>query len=201
MCRHVLVRSLGLVSFVISLFAVGCTTTVDNPGASPDAGGISDANDRTVEDTRSRTVEDTRQTTRDTSNTERDASTMEADSSSGCPSTHRKVGWTAELETKNHEVDGTARIVDNCTIAIENFSYDGGGLDEVQIYGTPNDPSSSSNAFEQGYAISDNLKGRSFDGERFVTTLPEGRSLDDLKAISIWCVEAGVDFGSGTFSK
>jgi hypothetical protein len=30
-------------------------------------------------------------------------------------------------------------------------------------------------------------------------TLPEGRTLDELDGISIWCVAVGVDFGSGRF--
>jgi hypothetical protein len=40
------------------------------------------------------------------------------------------VGQTGEfVDTFIHNVHGTARIVDNCTSVIENFTYDGIGLD------------------------------------------------------------------------
>lgn len=131
-----------------------------------------------------------------------DVGGMEDDASSGCDSDHRKVGWTAELQgPDDYDVSGTAKIVDNCTIAIENFSYDGTGLDRVELYGTPVDPSTTSNPFEQGYSMSRNLKGTVFNNERFVTDLPDDKSLDDLTAVSVWCVEAGADFGSGMLTE
>ena len=40
----------------------------------------------------------------------------------------------AELEEYFHDVSGTAEIVDDCTVIIHDFTYDGTGLD-VRIYG------------------------------------------------------------------
>ena len=38
-----------------------------------------------------------------------------------------------------------------------------------------------------------------YDGETITATLPPGRTLEELGAVSIWCVDIPVDFGSGTF--
>ena len=40
-----------------------------------------------------------------------------------CASDHPRVGQTAELITRFHNVTGTATLVDNCTIEITNFNY------------------------------------------------------------------------------
>jgi hypothetical protein len=44
--------------------------------------------------------------------------------------------------------------------------------------------------------------GRSqpYQGETIEAKLPADKTLDDLDAISIWCVDFAVDFGSGEFS-
>lgn len=112
-----------------------------------------------------------------------------------CEATHPKVGQIAELSTFAHLVAGTATIVDDCTITIENFSFDGGGVN-VQIYGGEGrdfDP-------PVGFSISDNLLGQVFDAGTLTVQLPEGRTLDDLDAISVWCVPVGVSFGDGQFA-
>ena len=36
--------------------------------------------------------------------------------------------------------------------------------------------------------------------ETLTLTLPQTRTLDDLNGISVWCVQAQVDFGSGMFA-
>ena len=131
--------------------------------------------------------------------TDRADSTVTLPDVGNCASTHRKVGWTATLETKAHNVGGTAKIVDDCTVVIDNFTYDGGGI-TVEVYGTDAVSNGTPN-FSKGYAISEDIYGRSFDGERFVMTLPQGKSLDELDALSVWCSDVGADFGSGTFSK
>lgn len=129
-------------------------------------------------------------------NTGTDADDGASDDGGGeCAADHDKVGWTAELEAKgDYQVSGTAEIVDNCTVVIENFTYSGDGI-VVQIYGAP-----TADDFSSGFPMSEDLKGQSFDNETLEVSLPPGKSLDDLGAISVWCVDADVDFGSGEFT-
>jgi mono/diheme cytochrome c family protein len=113
-----------------------------------------------------------------------------------CDKTHRKVGWTAELEEKFHNVGGTAEIIDDCTVAIRNFTYDGRGI-VVEIYGAP-----THGEYAKGYSMTDNLvRSRAYKGETLVMTLPDGKTLDDLDGVSVWCVDVGADFGSGEFTQ
>lgn len=50
-----------------------------------------------------------------------------------------------------------------------------------------------------GIALSEAIKGTVFDGDRYVITLPECASLDDVDSISAWCVDAGLSFGAARF--
>ena len=50
------------------------------------------------------------------------------------------------------------------------------------------------------FAISDNQYGMPHTDETLTLTLPQSRTLDDLNGISVWCVKAKVDFGSGMFA-
>ena len=60
-----------------------------------------------------------------------------ADTSTGelreCDATHPKIGQVAELSTFAHQVSGTAVIVDDCTVRVDDFVFDGGGID-VRFY-------------------------------------------------------------------
>lgn len=110
-----------------------------------------------------------------------------------CTSVHAKVGHTATLAQRSHDVRGTARIVDDCTIELTGFSYDGRGLD-VRIYAAP------AGDYANGFAISDDLLGTAYDNGTLRVQLPDGMTLDDLDGIAVWCVEAGVSFGDGLFA-
>ena len=106
------------------------------------------------------------------------------------------VGQQAMLEGRSvYGVDGLATIVDDCTIRIDNFSYNGGGI-VVEFYaGLDGEYSASSG----GFSLSEDLRGTRFSGETVTLTLPEDTSLDDFNGLSVWCVTAGIDFGSGLF--
>jgi len=113
---------------------------------------------------------------------------------SGCGSSHPSVGHVAELSTDFHGVMGTATIVDDCTIVIEDFHYDGTGID-VRIYG------GLGGDYDSGFAISDDLiRSGGYSGETLRLTLPSDRTLDDLDGVSVWCVAVGVSFGDGMFA-
>lgn len=111
-----------------------------------------------------------------------------------CVATHPLVGATGALSTFAHDVSGTVRVVDDCTIVIEDFHYDGRGID-VRIYaGLGGD-------YDAGFAISrDLLRATPYAGETLVLTLPAGRTLDDLDGVSVWCVDVGVSFGDATLT-
>lgn len=111
-----------------------------------------------------------------------------------CPQTHPMVGWRAELATFQHKVSGTAEILDDCTIQVTQFNYDGTGLD-VRFYG------GKAGDYAAGFAMSDDLlRTGGYTDETMTLTLPDGVTLSDLDGLSVWCVEVGVDFGSGTFA-
>ncbi len=110
-----------------------------------------------------------------------------------CEATHPRVGQTAEFRTLDHGVRGTARIVDDCTIVLEDFSYDGNGID-VQVYGALD------GRYRSGFSMSGNLlRNGGYSNETVTATIPEGMTLDDLDGVSIWCVAVGVNFGDASF--
>jgi len=111
-----------------------------------------------------------------------------------CDATHPKVGWVAPLSTIFHQVSGQARIVDDCNIVLENFDYDGAGID-VRAWVAPNGDYSS------GVPIGPQLlKPDGYMNAKVMLGLGDGVSLDDVDGISIWCVTVGVSFGDGLFA-
>jgi hypothetical protein len=114
--------------------------------------------------------------------------------------TSPQVGWRAEftkIPTTSHNVSGSVSIVDENTVRVDNFTYDGGGLDVRFYLGHEN----TTNAFKSGLAIGSQLFGTSYDGTQLplVIDLPAGQTLEGWNAISVWCVDVSVSFGSGTF--
>ena len=116
------------------------------------------------------------------------------DTGSGCGMTSPKIGWTASLSNLFHDVSGTAEIIDDCTVEIRNFNYDGTGID-VRVYGGLDGD------YDNGFAMTDDLLlPGGYQNEVIEATLPAGMTMDDLDGVSIWCVTVGIDFGSGTFA-
>jgi mono/diheme cytochrome c family protein len=113
---------------------------------------------------------------------------------SDCPETHAKIGQMAVLVGHSHGVSGVAEIVDDCTIVLREFHFDGAGID-VRAYG------GLGGNYQGGFSMSEDLvKSGGYENAELVFTLPPGQTLDDLDGISIWCVPVGVDFGSGLFT-
>ena len=111
-----------------------------------------------------------------------------------CGKTSVKIGQIATLQTRAHGVTGTAKVIDNCTIEVSNFNYDGGGLPDVFAYG------GKAGNYAAGFAIGKNLFGTKATNGAVTLTLKDG-DLDNLDGLSIWCVRAGVSFGDGLFVK
>jgi len=112
-----------------------------------------------------------------------------------CGKTHPHVGWTADLgiNTGEGQVSGLVTIVDDCTLELHDFSYDGNGID-VRVYG------SKSSSFKPAFTMGPNLVGRTFSKQTWRVSLPADQTLDDLDWVGIWCVAVGANFGSGAFA-
>ena len=110
-----------------------------------------------------------------------------------CEKTNPRVGQVATLSMLAHGVSGKATVVDNCTIEIRNFNYDGGGLSKVFVYG------GKASNYVAGFPIGNNLRGTSFANQTLTVTLNMG-DLDKLDGISIWCADANANFGAGLFA-
>ena len=124
-----------------------------------------------------------------------DTATPIEDTAGACPKTNAKVGWTTTLSTKFHDVKGNATIVDDCTIVISNFFFDGNGID-VKLYGAID------SNFDAGFPIGPQLFNApvGYDNETLSFTLPADKTMDDLNSISVWCVTVGISFGDGVFT-
>ena len=105
-----------------------------------------------------------------------------------------KPGWTAPLIGRYHDVAGTAVLVDEQTIEVRDFVYDGGGLN-ARVFVLPAGADVAA-GFETD---SGTLVGSRFDGETLTLTVPDGVSLADFNAITLWCIPAAVSFGDGVF--
>jgi hypothetical protein len=113
-----------------------------------------------------------------------------------------------ELKTKQHGVKGKVFAVDEKTILIKNFEYDGAGPDAFFWVGTSEAPGAAGYILAHPFAgkfykYDDDsapiLKGR-FDGtEDIKLTLPEDLNVTDLKWFSVWCRQFSVNFGDLIF--
>jgi electron transfer DM13 len=111
------------------------------------------------------------------------------------PAQTDRSGWHAELSTLAHDVRGVVTVVDSDTIRVDNFYYDGNGIEVYFYLGTAD----SQAAFTNGLQIGIDLVGPPFMNASMVIDLPAGESTDDYKAVSVWCVAANANFGSGKF--
>jgi hypothetical protein len=111
--------------------------------------------------------------------------------------TSPQVGWQATLSTLAHNVSGTVTIVDEDTLRVDDFTYDGGGLSVNFYLGTEE----SRPAFAAGLQVGPQLLGHLYTGGEppLVIDLRAGETLEGWHAVTVWCVDVGVSFGQGTF--
>ena len=112
-----------------------------------------------------------------------------------CSASHSNVGKSAIFSTFQHGVTGTVTIIDDCTIEITGFSYDGGGP-QVYIYAGTDGDYVSSNAFQ----FSKLLSGISFSNNTIQLIIPDNKTLDDFNSLSVWCVDFNANFGDVIFN-
>ncbi len=111
-----------------------------------------------------------------------------------CGTSHAKVGATGSFSTLAHDVTGEAEILDDCTIQITLFNYDA-SAPAVFFYGADNGD------FSNGFIIGGQLRDDSsaYQNDTINLTLPDDKTLDDLRYLSVWCVLFSANFGSLTF--
>ena len=120
--------------------------------------------------------------------------TTPADTASSS-ATNPLVGTTAAFTNFTHNIGGTLTLLDDRTIQVTNFTYDGGGPSVFFYIGT--DGAYSPN--DGGRAIGPMLNGRVYDNETITVTLPDDVTLNDFNGISVWCDLFFVNFGDARF--
>jgi hypothetical protein len=109
-----------------------------------------------------------------------------------------QIGWLATLSKLAHNVSGTVTIVDDDTLRVDDFTYDGGGLSVYFYLGAEETKA----AFTAGLQIGPQLLGQRYVGGEppLFLDLPAGETIDGWRAVTVWCVDAAVSFGQGTFA-
>jgi hypothetical protein len=113
---------------------------------------------------------------------------------SECTSTHPRVGTSAVFVTLFHGVSGTLHVLDDCTLEINDFTYDRLGP-SVFFYAGQNRVYEGSEVFYFPFL----LTGIQFDNDRLRLRIPEGKSLNDFDSLSVWCFDVRVNFGDAYF--
>ncbi len=109
-----------------------------------------------------------------------------------------REGWIANFQTFQHGVRGRVVIVDENTVRLEEFDYDGGGLAGGVFLGLGT--ANTHPAFDNGLLFGPDLRRPTpYVDETFEVDLPPGQTLDGWNAICVWCVDISVRFGSGAF--
>ncbi len=102
-------------------------------------------------------------------------------------------GWVAEFTTHQHDVAGRAEILDASTIELQDFTFDGQGINARLFLAVDGA------TFTEDYELSDNLVGEAIDSETFEVQIPDQAELETWNLITLWCVPAAVSFGDGVF--
>jgi len=108
---------------------------------------------------------------------------------------HPLVGVSAEFSNFAHDINGTLTVLDNRTLEISNFGYDGGGPSVFFYTGVGGNYRSSAG----GRLIGPQLNGRVYDNETIRVTLPDDLTLDDFDGVSVWCDIFSANFGDARF--
>jgi len=113
----------------------------------------------------------------------------------------RKIGSFVNIW---HGIAGEVFALDDETILIEDFTYDGQGPDAFFLAGTTGTPSKNGQVVlpfpdkEKTFAYTDKdipILGRFTGDKDILLKMPPGRKVSDLKWVSVWCRDFVVDFG------
>ena len=105
-----------------------------------------------------------------------------------------RTDWVADMPVGAHMAEGFATIIDERTIQVDHFTYDG-TAPAVYFY-----LGASESHFDLAHGIPIGpLLDRAYNDETIVVQLPEGQTIDGYAAISVWCQVFKVNFSSATF--
>lgn len=113
---------------------------------------------------------------------------------SGCGADHRYVGRSAEFATFFHNVSGTLTVLDNCTIEITDFNYD--GLGPSVFFYAGNDRNYDR---DDVFILGSRLNGTVWVNDTIRLTLEDDQTLDSFNSISVWCIDFKANFGDAFF--
>ncbi|XP_014254156.1 protein Skeletor, isoforms B/C isoform X2 [Cimex lectularius] len=96
-----------------------------------------------------------------------------------------------------HGIRGTAYAVDDSTIFVKGFSYDGTGPDAFFWVGSTPRPSPEGYIipYPEDYVGRDPPVLRAYNKTDVILRLPQGKKLKDIKWLSVWCRRFTVNFG------
>lgn len=100
-----------------------------------------------------------------------------------------RIGRLSEL---NHGVSGEVFAVDSRTLFIKNFNYDGIGPAAYFYVGTSSQPSNPPNAWRVRDERGNPGVLRGYRNKDITLSLPEGKTLRDIKWFSVWCEDYAV---------
>ncbi|CAG9858428.1 unnamed protein product [Phyllotreta striolata] len=106
----------------------------------------------------------------------------------------RKIGKLVEFA---HGIRGIAYAVDESTIFIKGFSYDGTGPDAFFWIGKSTRPSPEGIIipYPEDYIGRDPPVLRAYNNTDIILRLPMGKRIRDIRWLSVWCRRFTVDFG------
>ncbi|XP_054015719.1 protein Skeletor, isoforms B/C isoform X1 [Hylaeus anthracinus] len=100
------------------------------------------------------------------------------------------IGKLSEL---HHGVSGEVYAVDGRTLFIKNFAYDGEAPTAYFYVGTSKSPNGNGIRLRDENGSTDTLKR--YRRKDITLTLPDGKTLNNIKWFSVWCDEYAVNFG------
>lgn len=104
------------------------------------------------------------------------------------------------LTEYHHAVSGDVYAVDSRTLFIKGFTYDGEGPAAYFYVGNTKAPNNQGAMRIRDERGSGGVLKR-YRGKDITLTLPEGKTLRDIKWFSVWCDEFSVNFGHVMISK
>ncbi|XP_015430198.1 PREDICTED: protein Skeletor, isoforms B/C-like [Dufourea novaeangliae] len=102
----------------------------------------------------------------------------------------KHIGKLSEL---HHGVSGEVYAVDGRTLFIKDFTYDGEAPTAYFYVGTSKSPNGNGIRLRDERGSTETL--RRYRRKDITLTLPDGKTLNNVKWLSVWCYEFAVNFG------
>ncbi|XP_067142966.1 protein Skeletor, isoforms B/C-like isoform X2 [Centruroides vittatus] len=99
-----------------------------------------------------------------------------------------------QLKTNAHGVKGTVYAASKNSFYLVGFEYDGQGPDAFFWVGTTPQPSVNGSIVPNEKGLKEVLK--QYNKQDIIISLPDGKTIKDIKWLSVWCRMFAVDFGS-----